>query len=133
MVNGDLNKTVREMCSDVMECGYKKNTICSVTIGGSYSAQFNKFIDGTDFGINPMTRLVEGCSDEYELHVVPVKKTDKDSVKIVDDLVDDFIVECKETIIDKLESRTIQSKRSKNPETEKALMDTVYSILDGIE
>lgn len=126
-----LNSVIREMCNEIVESGYKKNAICSVTMGNAYGAQFSKFLEGTDLGISPLNRFAEGL--KYELLIVPVKPEDEETKEQVKEICDKFVKDSKEKIINALENRTIIPRRTKNPETEKTIEHTIDNLLKDIE
>lgn len=104
MTSEDLNQIIRELFTKLIDSGYKKLPICNVTLGQNFSPQFDKFIKGTDLGLGPLTRILDGLG--HNMALVPVKDDDKEFKQQIQKKYQEFIGEANTDLIDFLENRT---------------------------
>ncbi len=98
-----LNACLREMFVKLIGDGFTKSSITEVTLGKSFNPQFTKFIDDTDLGIKPLTRMIESLG--YDLHIVPIKPTDTVFNKIVEKQMNVFYKETNSDLMDYLDNK----------------------------
>lgn len=126
-----MNNTLRTMIKNILEKGYRRLPICEVTLGKAFSVQFNKFVDGTDLGYNPMSRFVNGLG--YELYVVPVKSSDEETIQAINKAYSSFISSSKSDIIDYLDSRQKGKPGRKPTGIAEEFNDVLSNLIDDIE
>lgn len=124
MIVSEMNSTLREMFFEFLNKGYKKNHMCEVTLGLGSNPQFDQFLKGHDLGSIPLTRMFEGLG--FELHLIPVKKTDREKLETVSALSDNFLNESKDKLEKFLSSKTSGRIPS---ETKEAFATQVEKIL----
>ena len=103
MKASELNVTIREMFHQLINDNYKKHPICAATLGQHASPQFEKFLKGSDLGVKPMERLVDGLG--FDLLLVPVRNEDKATMKVVETACSNFITDARKDLIEYLEER----------------------------
>ena len=112
--NSNLNGSMREIFTKVMSDGYKKNHICALTLGTQCVPQFDGFVKGRDFGIKPLERVL-GAFD-YEIHMVPVRKTDHEAISKIDQMTNDCLEDVSSLLITSLDKESLRvSASKKNP------------------
>ncbi len=97
-----INEFFREIFNELINDGYKKSNICSITLGSSNVPQFDSFIKGTDFGIKPLQRIVENQGFEFKILISP--KNNKEISKFVNDVNEESFKEIKSTMIKTLDN-----------------------------
>lgn len=127
MIINEVNTVLRLMFNELIENGFKKFPMAEVTLGKSFSPQFNKFLDDVDLGLNPLTRMVNGLG--FELHLVPVKSDNNEFKKSMEDQFSSFLAISKNDLIDHIENRP-EVKRGK---TNKVYEDIVDDLLNGLD
>lgn len=105
--NKDLNAAVREIFSKAIGDGYKKNHVCALTLGSQCVPQFDGFLKGRDFGIKPLERVLNAF--DYDLHVVPILKTDHKSQNSVDSLFENCIENVTQVLISGLDNESLRA------------------------
>lgn len=132
MVINQLNDLLRQIFGELVEKGYKKKPMADVTLGSSFGPQFNKFfVEKTDLGLSPLTRMVEGLG--YELHLVPIKQDDEETKKLLESQYETFESETKEDLINYLDNRPAQTRSSGGGKVSKAFDDHVDDIFDQLD
>jgi len=71
----EINEQFRYFFRQLINDTFKKRNICALTLGVQSEPQFEGFMNGKDFGIKPLQRVVEGF--EYDIQLILVKKDDK--------------------------------------------------------
>jgi hypothetical protein len=79
-----INSIFREIFNELINDGYKKSNVCSITLGSSNVPQFDSFIKGTDFGIKPLQRIIENQGFNFKIIISP--KESPEISKFVDDV-----------------------------------------------
>jgi hypothetical protein len=106
MLVNELNDSLRNLFSDLINKGYKKFSMTEVTLGKAFSPQFNKFLEDTDLGLSPLERMVNGLG--FELHLIPIKSGDLEFKKIIDQKYEEFLDNSKNDLIDHIENRPVK-------------------------
>ncbi len=109
--NEQLNNQVREIFTRAIQDGHKKNHVCALTLGNQCVPQFDGFVKGRDFGIKPMERAL-GAFD-YEIHLVPVAKTDHKALATIDGMTNDCMDNVTTLLLSSLDKETLRSAASK--------------------
>lgn len=125
--NKNLNSQVREIFTKAIQDGYKKNHVCALTLGNQCIPQFDGFVKGRDFGIKPMERAL-GAFD-YELHIVPVPKSDQKSLSIIDDMTQDCLDNVTQLLLSSLDKESLRSAASKKSPMFKEAADGILKEL----
>jgi len=127
MLINEVNTVLRLMFNELIESGFKKFPMAEVTLGKSFSPQFNKFLEDVDLGLNPLTRMVNGLG--FDLHLVPVKSDNSEFKKLMEDQFTSFLATSKNDLIDHIENRP-EVKKGK---TNKLYEDIVDDLLNGLD
>ena len=106
MLVNELNDSLRNLFSDLINKGYRKFSMTEVTLGKAFSPQFNKFLEDTDLGLSPLERMVNGLG--FELHLIPIKSGDLEFKKIIDQKYEEFLDNSKNDLIDHIENRPVK-------------------------
>lgn len=130
MLHKDFNSILREMFISLNNDGYKYHPMCNVTLGSASNPQFKSFIDGNSLGIGPLERMISGL--QYELHLVPVHKDDKEAKKYINDITYDFVKNSQSNLINHLENRPV-AVRGPKQQVKSAFQSTVDSLISGLE
>ena len=110
MNSSEMNNILRDMFKKLVEDGFPKNPMCAVTLGTNANPYFNKFLDGTELGIKPLARMIEGLG--YDLHLVPVKKDDAEAMKKLEADSEEFIGDAMDTLKEFLENHSATPRAS---------------------
>ncbi|MFW6281565.1 MAG: hypothetical protein ACOC1O_02065 [bacterium] len=94
---------IREMFTEMINKGYKKGQICSVTLGDNFNPQFKNFIEGTDLGLGPLKRMIENLG--YELHLTPVGNDDQDFHNQIQERVNNFVKQSNNDLVEFLNNK----------------------------
>lgn len=103
-----INSVLRDLFKKFVSDGYKLHTLCSVTLGSQSNPQFNKFLEGTDIGIAPLSRMVSGMG--YELHLVPINPENTELKKNIENMTQEFFKTAESDLHDYLENRPKQTR-----------------------
>lgn len=122
-----FNRALREMFNKLIEEGYKKHSMCVVTLGQNSNPQFDSFLKGKDLGLLPLGRLTEAL--QYDLHVVAVPKEDEEHGNYIAELNTSFIVNSSKELKDYLDNKPGAGRSSR---TKNELGSTVDSLFDEI-
>lgn len=125
----ELNNALRDMYNGLVDSGFKKFPMAEVTLGKAFSPQFNKFLEDTDLGINPLIRMINGLG--YELHIIPVKSDDNEFKKIMNEHYTSFFDMSKNDLIDHIENRKFT--RSGSSKTVKVFETVIDDLLNDLE
>lgn len=110
MNSSEMNNLLRSMFAKLVEEGHPKNPMCAVTLGTNANPYFSKFLEGTELGIKPLSRMVEGLG--FDLHLVPVKKDDVATVQELEKNSEIFINDAVDTLKEFLENHTVTPRAS---------------------
>lgn len=105
--NKELNQAVREIFAKAIGDGYKKNHVCALTLGSQCVPQFDGFLKGRDFGIKPLERVLNAF--DYDLHVVPIPKSDHESQTSVDSLFENCVENVTQVLISGLDNESLRA------------------------
>lgn len=108
MTNEQFNQSLRELVINLIQDGYKKHHICSLTLGAQSGAQFDKFIQGDNMGIKPLQRILDAF--DCDLMIVPVKKNDVENNIKIEEITKEFLNNAKQLLINNLDNTDIVSK-----------------------
>ena len=131
MVIEELNEVTRQMYAELIDRGFKKFPMAEVTLGKSFSPQFNKFIEGDDLGLNPLTRMFNGLGGK--LHIVPAKEGDSEFEKIIEKQYRSFLETSKNDLIDHIENRPDPKRNNINNTNNKVYSNIVDELLDDLD
>jgi len=130
-----LNTTLRELIKQLENDGFGKKALCDTTLGQQAYPQFDRFIKGTDLGIRPLERVLDGYG--YDLLTIPVKKGDADSLKVIEGLISNFVPELLADLKEFLENRPVGERGSKGGGKVNAAItsavDEIKDIIDNID
>ena len=127
----ECNEIIRNTIKDLIKDGYKKNQICSVTLGGQRYSQMENFLNGSNLGVKPLSRVVETIG--YDLMLVPVHRKDTEAQQQIRKISEDFIESFKHEIIDFLEnSDKMEEMRIRKRNCPKIIEETVTSIFQHL-
>ncbi len=130
----ELNSVLRNIFKELFDEGYKRLPIAEVTLGKSFSPQFGKFMEDTDLGYVPISRMINGLG--FELCVIPIKSDDDKAIKFIQEQYKQFIKTTKNDLIDYLDNRTTSSpirKRKSTSELEKIFDEVINDYINDIE
>lgn len=116
----EINENFRQFFKQLMNDTFKKRNICALTLGVQSEPQFEGFMNGKDFGIKPLQRMVEGF--DYDIQIILVKKDDKVTPNAIKEHNNLFFSQCK----------TILVKNLTNPELVKSSSTIKTGILADI-
>jgi len=128
MVIEEFNEELRQIFVRLGELGFKRFPMAEVTLGKSFSPQFNKYVDGDDLGMNPLIRMVNGLGGK--LHITPVKEGDTKFEKFLDDQCHSFLDTAKNDLIDHIENRPDPKRNNKI--NNKAYGNIIEELLDEL-
>lgn len=100
----ELNAYIRGMFTKLIDNGFTKSAISEITLGRSFTPQFTKFVENTDLGIKPLTRMIEGLG--YDIHIVPIKSEDVECQKYIEYKMTEFYQESNSEILDYLDNNS---------------------------
>lgn len=125
----EFNSLVREICKELIIDGYKKAKLCKVMLGQHNQPMFENFITKEkNFGIGVLSRIVENF--DYELVVLPVKKSEKDQYQdFIKSLDMKFYQDIKTQIKDTVEAYNLHNNNTRPGEQ---INMCVNSILDQL-
>ena len=130
-----LNITLREIINQLISDGFGKKALSDMTVGQQSYPQFDRFVKGTDLGIKPLGRIIDGYG--YNLLTIPIKKDDHESMKVINDLVKDFDKELVTDLKEFLENRPVKEKKvvkkKKEPSAINCAVDEIRDIIDNID
>lgn len=124
---GELNAGMRDFFKKLEEDGHNKNALCKITLGPSFTPQFTKFMNGTDLGLNPLTRMFQGLG--FDIHIVPVKQGDTS----INDIFDNQfmqVLDVESNITSFLNNEVIIRRPPNNKSTSTVVDDIMSQILD---
>ncbi|MCD6435967.1 MAG: hypothetical protein J7L15_06220 [Clostridiales bacterium] len=98
----EINEYIRSMFIKLINNGFTKSSISEITLGRSFTPQFTKFIEQTDLGLKPITRMIEGLG--YDIHIVPIKSEDVKNQKYIEQIMTDFYQNSNSEILDYLDN-----------------------------
>jgi len=125
----ELNDYIRGMFIKLIENGFTKTAISEITLGRSFTPQFTKFIEQTDLGLKPLTRMIEGLG--YDIHIVPIKSEDVDCIKYVEQKMIEFYQNSNSELLDYLDNTREGSPAIKINDCFQTIIDElVYEISD---
>ena len=129
-----LNMALRKIIEKLENAGFSKKSICDTTLGQQAFPQFKRFISGTNLGIKPLERVLDGCG--YDLLTIPIKKGDNNSLKTIENIINDFVPELSEDLKEFLENRPANKKKSNGGKVNTAInsaVDEIRNIIDNID
>ncbi len=101
----EVNEVFRMIFQQLINDGYKKRHICALTLGVQSEPQFEGFLQGKNFGIKPLQRIIDAFG--YELQVLMVNKNDTETKKLINDVNKEFLETCKNNLIKSLDNEEI--------------------------
>lgn len=126
----ELNSLIRNEIKELVEeQGFRKKPICDVTLGRQAQPQFEQFIRGTDLGMKPLERFIEGFG--YELIVVPIKKGNGTEEDIFQEYCTKFLVSMNDDLQSYLKNKQTSNKGPRNSaDFSKAVKESASEIMD---
>jgi len=97
-----INLIFREIFNELINDGYKKSNICSITLGSSNVPQFDSFMKGTDFGIKPLQRIIENQGYNFKIIISP--KESPEISKFVEDVNVESLKDIKSVMLKTLDN-----------------------------
>lgn len=119
----ELNEYIRKMFKKLISNGFTKTSISEITLGRSFTPQCTKFIENTDLGLKPLTRIIDRLG--YEVHIVPVKSDDTEFQTYINNKMIEFYQESNSEILDYLDNNQRTSSSIK-------INDTFAKIIDEL-
>lgn len=98
----EVNNVFRIIFQQLIDDGYKKRHICSLTLGVQSEPQFEGFLQGKEFGIKPLQRIVDAFG--YDLRIVMVEKSDIETKNSINNMNDDNLKNCKTNLVKSLDN-----------------------------
>ena len=130
MTQQELNEIIRRICKNLITDGCKKSRICRVTLGQHNQPMFEGFIKDKDFGVAVLNRLVENF--DYELHIVPVKKSKlKEYEDFLDNTKKEFVDDFEHKIQEYVESDQIHNNIRPSHQISKTVDNILTTIFDS--
>lgn len=107
----ELNSLIREKINDLVNLGHKKTIIGKLLLGSSGYAPILKFTEGDDlnFGVKPLAKI--GETTNYELHLVYLKETDFETIKLINEKNIQFSDELKVKVAEYLNSDLVNPRK----------------------
>lgn len=102
MKSEELNNAFRVIFQQLIDDGYKKRHICSLTLGVQSEPQFEGFLHGKDFGIKPLQRIIDAFG--YDLQIIMVEKNDEVTRNSINNTNQENFKQCKTNLIKSLDS-----------------------------
>jgi len=99
-----VNSVVRNMLQDLVNDGYKKRHICSLTLGLQSEPQFDNFLKGNDLGFKPLQRIINNLG--YDINIAIIPKEENEIEKFIKDTNYNFLSESKQPLVDYLNNKT---------------------------
>lgn len=126
----ELNEYIRNMFKTLIKNGFTKSSISGITLGRSFTPQFTKFVENTDLGLKPLTRMIEGLG--YDIHIVPIKPEDVESQRYIEEKMVEFYQESNSEILDYLDnSQHIPQVITINKMFQKVIDELTEDIIDN--
>ncbi|HQF36485.1 MAG TPA: hypothetical protein PLL26_02480 [Candidatus Dojkabacteria bacterium] len=102
----NINEALRVLFHELVNDGYKRRHICSLTLGAQSEPQFESFLKGNDFGIKPLQRLVQNMGYKFNIIITP-EDVDSDVAKFIDDSNQEFLSTCKQLLVERLNDTNV--------------------------
>jgi len=131
----DLNKVLREMFLDLMKNGAVKRQLAMFTLGANNVVQFDKFLNGQDLGIKPLSRMIEAFG--YKLHLVPLPENENHRTEELENITREFLNSCSFALASSIEeyektkSERLSGRR-RNPTVRNAIDGFVNELLENM-
>jgi len=130
-----LNDILRITINNLIDDGYKKSSICGVTLGTQSTPHFQRFINGYDLGVKPLSRIVDGFG--YDLQLVCVPKKDKNEINEVSNniykLNENFIQSAQTALKNYLNGDNKQTISKTKTIEKESVRDFLDSFLSGLD
>lgn len=123
-----LNNTLRTMFKEFITKGFKKRHVCGLILGAQSEPQFEGFLQGRDFGLKPLQRIIDGLG--YDLKLVIVEKNNPELSKYLEEVNQENLNTCSA----KLENRLNDDDAVKSATTVKTgvIADVSIQLFDEI-
>ncbi len=125
----DINVALRELFQSLVNDGYKKRHICSLTLGAQSEPQFESFLKGNDFGFRPLQRIIDNLSYKFHIIITP-RDTDEEIEKFVADVNQYFLSDCKELLLERLNDQ--DTVKSATTSKKGVIVDVSNEIFEAI-
>lgn len=95
-----LNEFMRDIFRQLIDDGFTKRRICSLTLGNQSEPQFEQFLQGKNVGIKPITRLFNAFNLEAQIVLIP--KDDEKMKNYIEEHNLNTIRKCQEILLNYL-------------------------------
>ncbi|MDD4081808.1 MAG: hypothetical protein PHD05_00340 [Sphaerochaetaceae bacterium] len=100
-----INFVIRKILQDLVNDGYKKRHICSLTLGLQCEPQFDNFLKGGELGFKPLQRIINNLG--YDINIAIVPKNENDITKFINDTNQNFLTESKQPLVGYLNNKSV--------------------------
>lgn len=122
-----LNDFLRNVFKQLIDDGYTKRQICMLTLGAQSEPQFDGFLQGKDFGIKPLSKILDAFGYNFEIGIV--KKDNIENEKIINKLNDPFLENCKSTLINSLKDQITRSTTIKSEDLDNISIEIINKLI----
>jgi len=102
----NFNTSLRELFQELVNDGFKRRHICSLTLGVQAEPQLESFLKGNDFGFKPLQRLVQNIGYDFNIIITP-KNIDPEVNKFINTTNQEFFEDCKQLLVEKLNDENV--------------------------
>lgn len=126
-----FNELLRTFIKKLLNDGHTKFQICSLTFGAQSCPQLEKFIDGIDLGVKPISRLLNNMG--YDLHLVAVPKEDNDTSNQLTEIDKLFFEAMKYLVAERLDNleNTPRTRKGRTSIIDSEISKFTEAILQG--
>ncbi len=126
-----LNNFLRTLFKNLINDGYKKRHICSLILSSQAEPQLEGFLQGRDFGIKPLTKIIDAFG--YDLYLVVVPKEDQEIRNNINEANNQVLQDCKSKLINALNQNFANNGRRKKSSELNIISDIIDQILNKEE
>ena len=101
MIHTNFNEELRKIFNSFVDDNFNIRSISGLTFGLGKSHRLNLFLEGGDLSLKPLIPMFEEFG--FELHVVPILKSDPTSKKQINKITDDNLYVFKVMVLEALE------------------------------
>jgi len=98
-----------------------------LTLGAQSEPQFDGFLQGKDFGIKPLSKILDAFGYNFEIGIV--KKDNIENEKIINKLNDPFLENCKSTLINSLKDQITRSTTIKSEDLDNISIEIINKLI----
>ncbi len=118
----DFNSELREIILNLISDGYLKYDITSITLGPQRMHSINRFCEGRDMGVKPLTSFLDAL--DFDLYLVAIPKDSIEDKTYIESFSRDALETIALTLNEYLENTMYIKGKKKSQEF---IIDTVFN------